>query len=145
MATSQDIENTVIADVKAVLDAASIANVVSEAVAQPSEGAFVRVAVLNLRDMLDGGQIPAGMKLIDMAVEPHSYLHDDTAGTTLGALVASVRAAIYDSAILSTLNTASTYNTYYGLLAGDDLPDTEDRYRIRSIQFSLVLKPEKAE
>lgn len=143
MATSQEIERNAIADVKAVLDAADINNVVAAHDRQPDAATFVRVACINLRDILDAGTIPSGMKQADMAVEPHSYEADDEDGSALDTLLAACRTAIYDGAIIATLNTASTYHTYYGLQAGDDLSDVEERYRLRSIQFSLIIKPEK--
>lgn len=142
MATSQAIEQSVMGDIKKLLVDALIGNVIVATEQQPEAATFVRVAVLNLRGNLAGGNIPTGMRQIDMAVEVHSYMHDDTDGSALETLTASVRTAIYDSGIIATLNTKTTYNTYYGLSAGDDIPDVEDRYRLRSIQFSLILKPE---
>jgi len=141
MASSQKIEYTVMADVAKVLTDGSISNVISEHEAQPEAATFVRVVCVNLRDNLDAGIIPSGMRTATISVECCSYQHDDTDGEDLHTLVGNVRTLIYDGAIVTTLNTASTYNTYYGLMAADDLPDVEDRYRIRAIQFDLILKP----
>lgn len=140
---SQAIEKNVMADIKALLrDDEDIKNIITETEEQPEAATFVRIAVLALRGNLAGGKIPSGMRQIDMAVEPHSYLHDDTDGAALESLTAQCRARIYDSNVINTLNGKTGTNTYYGLSAGDDLPDTEDRYRLRSLQFSLMLKPE---
>lgn len=145
MANSQEIEKNAQADVAAVLAAASIERVQCEPVDLPDRATFVRVRCVNLRDALAGGTIPTGMYQADMAVECFSYSDDDRLGATLSTLVGSVRAAIWDSEILATLNSASTYHTYYGLLAGDSVPDTDGRYRILPLIFSLILKPEKAD
>ena len=144
MATSQKIEWNVQADVAAVLTAAGVTGVQAEPVALPESATFVRVRCVNLRDALADGNIPTGMYQADMAVECWSYSDDDLTGAALHTLLAAVRTALWDSAIITTLNTASTYNTYYGLLAGDTLPDTDGRYRLVSLIFSLILKPEKA-
>lgn len=132
-------------DIKSLLDAADIDNVIIEHTRRPESATFVRIAVLSMRDNLDSGTIPSGMRMIDIAVEPYSHEDDDGDGSRLAALVENCREVIYDDGIVASLNTASTYNTYYGLAAGDDLPDVDERYRLRSIQFSLILKPEKAE
>jgi len=143
-ATSQKIEYNVMADIEERLDDAGINNVITEHNDAPDAATYVRVICLNMRDILDGGTVPTGMRQADMAVECFSHRDDDTDGEDLHTLVESVRSAVYRDDILSLLNTLSTYNTYYGLLAGDDLPDEQDRFRIRSIQFSLILKPQKA-
>jgi hypothetical protein len=143
MATSQEIEKNAMSDVKAVLDAAGINNVQIEGDERPEVATFVKVRCINLRGNLQGGTIPTGMYQADMAVEAHSYYHDDTDGADLFALVKDCRAALWIDTILSTLNAASTYHTYYGMSEGDSLPDTDERYRIQSMQFSLILKPEK--
>jgi len=144
MATSQAIEKNVCADLVALLTAASIANVITEHTDRPEAATFVIVRCINLRGNLAAGAIPSGMRQADIGVECFSHRDDDTAGAALNTLLASVRTAIYRTDIVAALNTASTYHTYYGLGTGDDLPDTEGRFRIRSLQFSLVLKPEKA-
>lgn len=144
MASSNKIEYNVCLDIKAALDAKSIANVIIETARQPEAAVFVRVACVALRSNLESGSVPTGMRQADIVVDCYSYEHDDATGSALAGLVESVRDAIYDTAILTTLNTKSTYNTYYGLGGGDDLPDEQERYRIRSLIFSLVLKPEKA-
>lgn len=144
MATSQDIEKTVIADVIAVITAAGVTgSIVSEYVAKPDAATYTQVRCLNLRDILDGGTIPTGMRRADISTEAASYEDDDESGAILHALVAAVRAAIYDSGIVATLSAASTYNTYYGVQAGDDLPDVDGRHRVIAIQFSVIMKPEK--
>jgi len=145
MANSQEIEKNVQADVAAVLTSAGVSGVQVEPVDLPDRATFVRVRCVNLRDALAGGTIPTGMYQADIVVECFSYSDDDRLGAALSTLVASVRAAIWDSGIIATLNTASTYHTYYALLAGDSVPDTDGRYRILPLIFSLILKPEKAD
>jgi len=131
------------ADVAKVLTDGGVSNVFSDHEEQPEAAAIVRVSCINMRDEVPAGTIPGGTRRATINIECWSYEPDDKDGEDLHTLVDSVRTIIFDNAIVASLNTASTYNTYYGMLAGDDLPDTEDRYRIRVIQVDLILKPEK--
>lgn len=144
MATRQQIENDVRLDVKAVLDAASITNVVVETTDRPAVAVYVRVMCVNLRGNLMGGTLPTGMYQADMSVEVFSHYDDDSDAADMNAKIGEVTQALWTDDILTTLNSASTYHTYYGMGEGDSIPDQDGRYRIRAIQFSLILKPEKA-
>lgn len=141
MATSQLIEYNVMSDIKAILVAGGISNVILDCEEQPEVATFVRVSCISLLDNLDTGTVPSGMRRATVIVECNSYQSDDTTGTALHTLLASVRSYIYQSTIVSVLNAATTYNTYYGMLAGEDVPDEDERYRIRSLTFDLILKP----
>lgn len=144
MANRQQTENDVRLDLKSILDTAGISNVITEDAERPDAASFVVVKCINLRGALQGGTLPSGMEQADCGVEAWSLYDDDKTGTTLQALVGSIRQAIWVDDILTQLNSASTYHTYYALLEGPSLPDTDGRWRIQDIQFSLILKPEKA-
>jgi hypothetical protein len=141
MASSSEIEKNVIDDVKAILDAASISDVITEADTRPEKATWVKVSCLRLRGNLPGGTLPSGMRQADVSIEAHSYYDDDTDGSALATLAGSIRDVIWRDDVLTKFNSASSYNTYYGMTAGDDLPDNEDRFRIRAIQVSLIMKP----
>ena len=141
--SSQQIERNAADDVIAILETASVANCIREQEMLPNTASAVVVKCLNLRDALPDGTIPTGFRWADMSVEVMVHADDDTTGTTLAALLASVRTVIWDSGIVAALTAASSYHTYYALLAGDDLPDMDGRYRILALQFSLVLRPSK--
>ena len=141
MASSQQIERYIMADLVGLITAASISNVVDQDSEQPKVATLVVVRCLNLRSNLAGETVPIGMRQADMAVDCYSYFDDDKNGNALNTLVASVRAVVYNSSIVANLNSQSSFFTYLGMMAGDDLPDEEERYRIKSIQFSLVMRP----
>jgi hypothetical protein len=143
MAESQDIENNIRLDLKAILDAVPIANVITEDDERPEVAVFSKVLCVNLRGNLAGGTLPTGMYQADISLEAWSYEPDDTSGAALAARLKAMRDVILIDNILTTMNTTSTYNTYYGMLEGDSLPDQDGNYRIRGFFFSLVMKPEK--
>jgi len=143
MANRQQIERDCMLDAKAVLDAAGISNVIIEDAVRPSVASFACVKCVNLRGNLQGGNLPSGMYQADMEIEANSYYDDDTNGATLSTLIGAICKAIFIDDILTDLNTASTYHKYYGMLEGDSVADQDGRYRIRAIQFSLIVKPEK--
>jgi len=140
---SQDIENQVATDLKTVLTNAGISNVVTELETQPQQATFTLTRCINVRESLEAGNIPSGMRTLDVAIEAFSKQYDDTDGSALSILVSSIRTAIYDENILTTLNNASTNYLYYGLQTGTDIFDTQENYRIISIQFSLITKTSK--
>lgn len=142
MADTQKIEYHLMQDVKTRLENAGVSEtIIVEHDQKPKTQAFIRVRCLNLSGALAGGKIPTGTRRATMAVEAYSYQDDDKDGDTLHSVTASAREAIYIKEILSTLNSLSTYNTYYGMEDGDDVPDFEEGYRIQSIQFDLIMKP----
>jgi len=143
-ASSQQIEHTVAEDLIALLDGASISNVIREQEDAPTGVAsYVVVKVDNMRGNLPAGTIPTGFRQVDMNVEVLAHADDDTTGSVFNTLIAAVRTVIWDDAIIASLNAASTYNTYYGMMTGDDLPDMDGRWRVMALQFSLVMKPSK--
>lgn len=143
MAESQNIEDNVKLDIKLRLTNEGLSNVITEEGQRPEVATFTRVRCINLRGNLMGGTVPTGMYQADMAIEAYSYYDDDTDGDDLNTLIKNIRDAFFWDDIVPDLNTISTYNTYYGMLEGDSLADVDDRYRVQSIQFSLILKPEK--
>jgi len=142
-ASRQQIENDARLDVKSILVTAGLSNVIVEDTERPAAATFVIVKCLNVRGNLQGGTLPTGMYQADMGAEAWSLVDDDEDSADLNTLIGSIRQAIWSDDIVTRLNTASTYHTYYAMLEGDSVPDTSDRWRIRDIQFSLILKPEK--
>lgn len=141
MASSQKIEYNVMSDVKGVLDDAGVSNVITEEETRPEASVFTIVKCLNLLGNLPGGTLPTGMKRATIACEVFSNYYDDNEGADLQSELESVREAVFTDDILTKLNDGSA-NTYYGLHDAGTTPDTEDeKYRIRSMQFDLVLKP----
>lgn len=143
MADTQKIEYQLQQDIRQrLLDYGVTSTVITEHQEQPQEAVFIRVRCMNLAGSLPGGKIPTGMRRATMAVEINSYQDEDKDGETLHDNTENARAAIYRDDILDLLTADSTYNTYYGMEDGDDVPDFEEGYRVQSIQFDLIMKPE---
>ncbi len=145
MADTQKIEYEVMQDIKSRLEAEPVTpTVITEHTEQPQEATFIRVRCMSLQPALQGGKIPTGERRATIAVEASSYQDDDKNGETLHNITAEARAAIYRSDILSLLNGASSYCTYFGIEGGNDEGDYEDGYRIQSIMFDMILQPKTA-
>jgi hypothetical protein len=142
MASSQKIEYNACIDIKTLLTNGGVSNVIQEYEEQPNAPTSVIVRCINMNDNLADGKIPTGMKEVTLSVDCLSHEGDDNNGSALAILTGDVRTLIYDGDIISSLNSVTSYHTYYGLAAGDDIPETQERYRIRSIVFDLILKPE---
>lgn len=143
MATSQQLKYNVENDVVQVLTDEGVANAIDSHATKPSTATFVRCICNTMGSDLQAGTIPTGVYRARMSIECWSYQQDDETGSALSTLNGSVRDAVYVNNIISTLNTASTYHTYYGMIGSGDIADEEAGYRIIAIQFDLILRPEK--
>jgi len=143
MASSQQIEQTVMDDMKAVLDAAGISNVITAPNDRPQASTYVVVRILTISSALDAGTVPNGERNVAWSVEVASHRDDDKTGSALAALTDDVREAIWQTDILAVMTAASTYNTYVGMQAGVDEPDEDGRYRLNLIEGNWIMRPQK--
>jgi len=135
-------ESTCEDDVLAVLTDAGIDNLHTFGELRTGTEKAVAVGALNSYGSLPGGIIPTGFARVDMLIDVSTHADDDATGAELRALVADVREAVFVDDILSLLNAASSYATYYGLDEGPStIPAPEGRRRHAEITFTLTMRP----
>lgn len=97
------------------------------------------VGAINSRSSLDGGQVPSGFWQLDIYVEVMTYADSDKDKSQLHTNAGLVREGLLQDDILSLLTAKSTYNTYYGILWGDDeFEEDDEKIQTIVLNFSLI-------
>lgn len=144
MASSQEIETSLIADARLRLTNASITTHMIEGTNRKDAVSFpiIAVGVQELTpDIISGpGQVP-GFYRATVLLDCLTHVDDDLTGAVVRALAKDVRGAFLRDDIVTIMNTLSINNTYYTFQADAATSDTENRIRHLSIPFTSRMRP----
>ena len=146
MASSQEIETTLIVDHRLRLTNAGIDNHFIEGEDRGDDVTFpvISVGVQDLTpDIIDGaGQVP-GFYRATMLLDCMTYVDDDPDGAAVRLLAKGVRKAFLLDDIVDLLNALTTFNTYYTAQVDVVTSDIEDKIRHLPISFTTRMRPSK--